>query len=516
MSDKLTSKKALDRASMRKQDDNVAKFEYEATQTNTKRKNVSASQRPHQDIVFSKQKRKKGERITQDVLENIPLAGWMIRRHLDAVSSFYVEVDSAIPKEIRDNIEMLFKWHGKARNFDAARRHSIDEAFRLFELNKVIDGDSMMVKINRQSSNRYGAIQLVEGSRIARPNDLPGYLNVVDQNGFKKVSDHGLELDEFGGVKSYIVCKYNAHGRQLVYDRRVLARDAIYSGYFNRYSQTRGESPLMCAVNQLMDIKEGMEYILLKIKLHALFGYAIQKEAVEGIGDGLPSSALEIEDQDPSYVDENMTDTSREVDISSGPFSVNLMEGEKIQTIESETPPESVKDYTELAIRSALLALDIPFSFFDATGSNFAKVIADRKMYEISAESKRAKNMAAYEQYVDWKLDMWTRNGDISIPYNELRDFVHVRATPTPWLDKESEIAAEERAIALGLKSIPDLGKERGVDVYEVLQRQSEFLRRAEELDVPVYIGDPGARSERDNRLDNEIREQENEMQDEQ
>jgi capsid protein len=111
---------------------------------------------------------------------------------------------------------------------------------------------------------------------------------------------------------------------------------------------------------------------------------------------------------------------------------------------------------------------------------------------------------------------MWTRNGDISIPYNELRDFVHVRATPTPWLDKESEIAAEERAIALGLKSIPDLGKERGVDVYEVLQRQSEFLRRAEELDVPVYIGDPGARSERDNRLDNEIREQENEMQDEQ
>ena len=515
MADKMAISAAKSRVEARSKQD-VASFEYEATQNTSKRKGTISRQKPHSDVSLNVAKRKKGEYKAQDVLENIPLAGWMIRRHLDAVSSFYVDVDSGVDEDIAKRIKDLFAWHGKAKNFDASRRHSIDEAFRLFELNKVIDGDSLMVKINRQNSHRYGAIQLVEGSRITRPSDLPPFLSGVDRDGFKKVSEHGLELDRFGGVKSYIVTRYNNHNRRLVYDKRVMARDAIYSGYFNRYCQTRGESPLLCAINQLLDIKEGMEYILLKIKLHALFGYAVTKDAVEGIGDGLPSSAQEVVDQDANYEDDDDADVSREIDISGGPFGLNLLEGEKIQTIESETPPESVKAYTELAIRSALLALDIPFSFFDAGGSNFAKVIADRKMYEISAESKRAKNMAAYEEYVDWKLGMWTQDGTLDIPYTEIRDMVHVRSTPTPWLDKESEIAAEERAIALGIKTIPDLGRERGVDVYENLERQSKFLARARELDVPIYIGDPGARSERDNELDNEIQEDENEREDEQ
>lgn len=489
--------------------ENVKSFEYEAVEHSDKRKSAPARQKPHQDTILMPSRRKVAENATQDVLENIPLAGWMIRRHLDAVSSFYVDVDAKLPIETRKRIEGLFQWAGLARNFDAARRFSIGEAFRLFELNKVIDGDSLMVKINRRSSARYGAIQLVEGSRIKRPSDLPPFLAGMVSANVKKITDLGLELDEYGGAKSFIVCKYGPDNKTLVFDRRVLARDAIYSGYFERYSQTRGISPLLSALNQLLDIKEGMEHILLKIKLHALFGYAITRDAIDTIGDGLASASTVVYDEDPDSNDEDMPDTAREIDVSKGPFGLNLLDGEKVQTIESNTPPESVKAYTELAIRSALLALDIPFSFFDAAGSNFAKVIADRKMYEISIEAKRAKNQAAYEEYVDWKLAMWTADGALPMSYQEVREFVHVRSTPAPWLDKASEIDAEERAVSLGLKSIPQLARERGTDAYEVLQQQAEYLARAEELNVPVYIGHPGARSERDNRIDNDIRTEE-------
>jgi capsid protein len=334
-------------------------------------------------------------------------------------------------------------------------------------------------------------------------------------NGEKFISDHGLELDEFGGVKSYIVCKYNKNKRNLLFDKRIFARDAIYSGYFEEYSQTRGISPLLAAVNELLDIKESKEAILLKIKLHAIFGIAFVKDAIDGIGDGLPSAARAVEDEDAGYEDENTADVAREVDLTGGPFTLNLLEGEKADTIESNTPPESVKAYTELAIRSALLALDIPYSFFDGTGTNFAKVIADRKMYEIAAEAKMEKNLAAYEEYVDWKLWMWTQDGTLPMPYEEIRDYVHVRPYPSPWLDKASEIDAEERAISLGIKSIPQLARERGVDPFEVLEQQSEFLKRANELKVPIYVGHPGSRSERDNRLDNEIRADEAEGEDE-
>jgi len=493
----------------------TASLSYEAVDNTTKRKNAPSGQRPHKDVVLFPAKRKKAENALTDVMENIPLAGWMVRRHLDAVSKFYVDVDSKVDKGTRDRIEALFRWAGLARNFDAARRHSVDEAFRLFELNKIIDGDSLMVKINRKTSPRYGAIQLVEGSRIARPTDLPASLARMLPNGEKFISDHGLELDEFGGVKSYIVCKFNKNKRNLLFDKRIFARDAIYSGYFEEYSQTRGISPLLAAVNELLDIKESKEAILLKIKLHAIFGIAFVKDAIDGIGDGLPSAARSVEDEDAGYEDENTADVAREVDLTGGPFTLNLLEGEKADTIESNTPPESVKAYTELAIRSALLALDIPYSFFDGTGTNFAKVIADRKMYEIAAEAKMEKNLAAYEEYVDWKLWMWTQDGTLPMPYEEIRDYVHVRPYPSPWLDKASEIEAEERAISLGIKSIPQLARERGVDPFEVLEQQSEFLKRANELNVPIYVGHPGSRSERDNRLDNEIRADEAEGEDE-
>ena len=503
--DKLSQSKASKRAAAR--DAEKAQFSYEAVESSTKRKQQPKRQIEHPDIRLTVPKRKLGENITQDVLENIPLAGWAIRRHLDAVSSFYVDVDSSLPKELRDKIEALFVWAGKPKQFDASGRHSIQSAFRLYEMNKVKDGDSLMAKISSRRSSRFGTVQLIEGNKIARPNDLPPNLAKLTKDGYKIVTDHGVEVDEYGAAKSYIVCKYSPDGRKLMFDKRVMAQDAIFSGYFNRYSQTRGESPLLCAVNQFMDIKEGMEFILLKIKLHALFGYAITKEAVDGIGDGLGSSAVEIEDGDPQYSDEAEPDVEREIEVSNGPFSVNLREGEKIQTIESETRPESVKDYTELAIRSALLALDIPFSFFDAGGSNFAKVIADRKMYEIACESKRRSNQDAYEQWVDWKLSIFTSPGGPleKYSYAELRNHITVRPHPTPWLDKESEIAAEERAIALGIKSIPDLARERGVDPFEVIDKQAEFLAYAESKNVPIYIGDPGARSERENRLDNEL-----------
>ena len=499
----LSNAKAIARARSRK---DTSAFEYEAVQSTNRRKVTPAGQKPHQDVILKRHERKKGERATNDLLDNIPLAGWMIRRHLDAVSSFYFDVD-ANAGDMRKTVMDLLDWHGQARNYDAAKRHSRDEAMRLFELNKVLDGDSLKVKLTAKSSPRYGSIQLIEGSQITKPADLPKALQSMDKDGNPRVTDQGLELDDFGGVKSYIVCKYARGQRVLKYDRRVLARNAIYSGYFERYAQTRGISPLMCAINQFLDIKEGMEYILLKIKLHALFGIAITQNAVDSV-DGLPSSGDYVDDEEPGEDSEPQQDVSREIDMSNGPFNLNLIPGEEAKTIESDTPPESVRDYTGLAIRCALLALDIPYTFFDGRSASFSHIIADRKMYEESVRSKRQKNEEVMEQYLDWVIQMWIDDGKITgMTYEELRPLVHVHPRPSPWLDKMNEIRASEREVAIGLKSIPTLGRERHIDVYAELEKQAEYLEAARNKNVPIYIADPGQRSDRDNEIDNEIKE---------
>lgn len=476
----------------------VMNFAYEAVESSNRRKQQTSHQKKHLDRILTAPKRKKAENISQDLLENHALVGWAIRRHLDSVTRFYFEVDQDLPDEIRRQTMKLFDWHGKARNFDAARRHSRDEAFRLAEISKIVDGDVLMAKIGRRTSRRYGSLQLIEGTRITRPLDLPKSFD-------KRVNEHGLELDEWGGVNAYIICKYNERGTKLVYDKRILADQAIYSGYFDRYSACRGVSPLLAAANQYLDLADANEYQLLKIKLHALFGYYITREMLDVDGaDGLSATNTPDEDADAYDDDDSHGVIQEEVDFSEGPVALDLDPGEKVGMIESNTPPESVKAFTELQIRIALLSLDIPYTFFDGDKANFSKIVADRKTYEASIHSKAEKNREMVEQYRDWKLSQWVANGDITgISFDKLRDSVHVRKHPTAWLDALTEIQFEERMVALGLKSIPTLGKERGIDVYEEMKKQEAFLREAESRNVPVYIGDPGARSEKDNDIDN-------------
>ena len=510
MSNSISISKAKERLASRQTP--TTSLAYEAVANTERRKTKQAGQKPHADRVLDVGKRKIGENAAQDALENIPLAGWMIRRHLDSVANFYFEVDTTIKDEkVRKQILDLLEWHGKARNFDAARRHSRDEMVRLLEIAKVIDGDGLWSKITRKNSPRYGSVQLFEGTRIKKPTvGLPKYLA---QEGV--VTDLGLELDEYGGVKSYIVCKYNKRGTNLEFDRRIMSKDAIYSGYFERYAQTRGVSPLMAAINSLLDIKESQEFQMLKIKLHALFGVAITTKMLDAeTGDGLPSSASGVEDESGYDADESTADVQREIDFSKGPMLLNLDEGEDAKTIESNTPPESVKAFTELAIRCALLAFDIPYTMFDGNKSTFAQVVADRKLYSVSVLNKRKKNKEVLEQYLDWKLADWCENGDIDADYLDIRDSVKVCSMPDPWLDAVNEIQFEERAIAIGLKSIPGVARERGIDAFEVLEQQAQFLNRAKELNVPIYVGDPGARSERDNDLDNKIKKDDSETND--
>jgi hypothetical protein len=489
-------------------------FDYEALSGNSRRKSPRTGTKRHMDSVVTLSKARTAQNLTENMTQNMVLAKWMISRHLDAVTRFYFDVDpnAKVSPALKERILQLFEWHAAPRNFDAARRHSRDSAFRMFETHKVKDGDALMVKIGKPTSPRYGSLQLVSGTRIARPKDLPAAM-------LAKVSDRGLELDKYGGVNAYIVCKYNAQGNDLLYDSRILADQAIYGGYFDGYDQTRGVSPLLVAANTFMDVSEGMEANLLKIKLHALFGYYVSRDLAEAEGDdGLPSTSVGVEDSDVDAGDGHQGgDTQQEINFSQGPVEVNLSPGEKIGLIESQTPPESVKEYTELAIRIALLSLDIPYTFFDGRKSSFAHVVADRKLYHDSVMHKQSSNKQAYDEYKNWKLRQWVADGKIEFDGNveELFDIVKVRPYPSPWLDRLNEIAFEERSIALGLKSIPGLGREHNIDVYKNVEETGKFLEFARSKNVPIYIGVPGARSDRDADIQNDIaKEEANERQD--
>ena len=482
-----------------------AKFDYDAIEKKGRRKVHVASPKKHADIVLDRYKRKQAENTLQHAIENQPIFAWAIRRHMDAVTRFYFDADYDLPEKARKRVLSLFDWHAKPKNFDAARRHSRDQMMRLFEISRLIDGDALMPMINSKSSARRGSLQLVEGTRIYKPDDLP-------QSMVSRVSDHGLMLDKWGGTNAFVVCKYDKRGHRLVYDKVVRAENAIYRGYFERYSQTRGVSPVMSAANSFTDISNSMEWQLLKIGIHALFGFGITREIMDetaGLGSTRPEDEEEevLEEGEYIYHPPELDDGP---DFSEGPVQLDLDPGEKFEALESKTPPEGVKDFTELCIRVAILSLDIPYTMFDGRRSTFSHVIADRKMYEQSIMSKQEDNRTALEEYKEWKIHEWVEDGRLTgASADEFIEKVHVRPYPTPWLDKKDEIAAAEKEIGLGLKSIPGIARERRVDVMEVLREQSEYLKEAKSKGVPIYIAHPGAVSEKEKDEQAEIRESE-------
>ncbi len=79
---------------------------------------------------------KKGEALTNDVLDNIPLAGWMIRRHLDAVSSFYFDVDKAAGDNRKVVMDLFCGSTGRLEILTRQNATTGDESMRLFEMGR--------------------------------------------------------------------------------------------------------------------------------------------------------------------------------------------------------------------------------------------------------------------------------------------------------------------------------------------------------------------------------------------
>ena len=437
-----------------------------------------------EDDVLNATKRRKLQATAKDQPRNVSILAWMLRRHLDYVSRFAPHIRTGIP-EIDKKVISLLKWHGHRDNFDIAGRHGRDDFMRIFEASKSIDGDVLAIKLDS------GHLQGIEGDLVAKPSDLDN----VPKQYQEKISQHGLVLNDQLRVEKYCLCKrqsINGTGRDFV--RLIDRDDAIFDGYFSRFSQTRGISLFAPTVNMVQDMSETLEWVALKAKLHALFGLAFKRQATGGMRwnkDGYSDSTN----------NEDTTKNPYEVQITPrGIFTLDLDPGDDVTPIESKEPSTELLGFTREEIRMILLALDIPFTAYDSMQASFSARIADRAEYEESAADKRRKNAEVLTEYSSWKLVRWASQpevlGDLlaknklSLP--ELQTQLEWIPAGTPWLDKQSEIRGDQLAVGMGADSTPRVARRRGLDAYQIIDEQAEFLAYAKDAGVPIYNAAPG------------------------
>ena len=452
-------------------------FGYEATESKGRRQ-APQVRTMSEDLVMSQDRRRKLQATAADLSRNFELAAWMIRMHVAYVSQFDLHVATGNPDLDRE-ITALFDWHGRKRNFDTASRHSRSDAMRLFEIAKVFDGDAAFIKTGN------GSLQGLPGKRIYKPADAP-----------KSVNDRGLVLASTGEVLQYCVCRWKNDGKTLEYDHLENAQNVIFDGYFQDFDQTRGISPLASAINRMQDTREAFEWTHLKIKLHSLFGIVFKRDAPSGMWDN------------PDDDDDATGDPQYKVSLDKGVMSLDLKPGDDVDTIESKTPSSEFLNYTELAIRIALLSLDIPYTFLDSSKASFSARIADANQYEFLCEPKREKNQAVMQEYSDWKLAGWMASPNprfarmremadaerLTVP--ELQAKTQWIGRGTPWVDKLKQIQGDEKAIANGLDSRQRIARRRGQgNVFRLFDELAEEERYATEKGATLMLGASGQKS---------------------
>lgn len=430
-------------------------FAYDAA-TASNRRRITAPILRSEDFELLPQHRKQLVASQHDIARNYTVARWMIERHLDYVTSF--EFQSRTGDETLDSlVESKFSEWSQPQNCDVAKRHSFRAGIRLMESSAVRAGDVLPVRLSD------GRIQWVEGDRIATPSSgLP-----LDLDPTRIV--HGVLIDDYGAAEGYVVCRRGQKGAphnsptSLVFEDFVSAEDARLHGFFDRFDQVRGVSPLACALNPLQDSYEATVYALGRMKIDQLFGLSIFR-------------------QDPNRLPETEeTQDYTQLPIAKQPqFILDLDPGDRAEFLESSQPSTQFQSFMRLSIQLCLKALAIPFSFFDESFTNYSGARQALLQYQQAADLRRNSIRQQLDEITRWRWKLFIEDSELPrIDEKDIR-FEWV-ATGLPWIDPLKEVQAQLAALSAGLDSRTNILKRSTgrefVDVVTELAAESELLK---------------------------------------
>ncbi len=454
--------------------------EYEATQDRHRRRATSITLYSEDDELDTSD-RKKLLNNARDLLRNFSDAAWAIRKHLDFVSTFGFQ-----PRTDDEGFNAEFKaWlyeASKPFRFEAAERHRLDRFFRLLEAHRTVDGDVFMLKLTD------GRVQAIEGDRIRTAWKNSKTPSDFDPDKFT----HGIQTTGSGKASRYCVC--TRVGSSFEFETLLQARNVIPYGFYHRFDQVRGVTPLSSALNQFRDVYEGREYALLKSKVAQLFGIKFTADPNAAPANAPMQQVYGTEAESTQTQDAAGNDPGAyDVDFSKGAVQLDLTgdPGHDAEFLENKTPSTEFQEFDKRVIAAALKSLDIPYSFYDESHTNFFGSKGALQQYLFSADIKRADHIELRDQWLSWRLGLAVATGELTLPRGRDFDWLDWEWIPKglPWWKPLEEVKAQREAIAAGLLSVPDACQERGEDASAVADRQIrwevETKRKREAANLP-------------------------------
>lgn len=430
---------------------------YDALNPKGRRRKASRQSIRPEEVLMTQSRRDDITANAYDVYRNVAMLQWMVRQTLNYCCTFDVQFqtpDDGLNQALRDNMTR----DCKAENLDYVGRMDWDDHRRVLESLKITGGDSFVIPL------REHRIQALEGTVCRNPRNGGG-------------SDRwckGARLNRRNRVM-----EWNFRDESLVRhheelrDKRIRARNVWqHVQYEGRLNQIRGVSTIMAILNELRDVYEGFDHARAKMKLDQIFGAHVKYK--DGGGDpGNPVARTTNEDGGAPDEDDETPDELH-MDFGAGPVVVDREDIEKVDLLMSNSPAKDTQEFLKLCIMVALIALDLPYNFFDAAHTNFFGSRAAWILYERSCMARRKSQIRLHNRMTDWRLWQWFLpidfggTGELTLPKSLSIEDIRYTWIPRgiPWWKPKEELEANAAAVAMGWKTNQDVCDENGFGLY--------------------------------------------------
>lgn len=442
-------------------------LKYNAIEDRPTRRPVYVSTRS-EDRELPTEQRRRLISEARDQQRNFSLAGFALRKHLQFVS--YYRFSAGTPdREFNKRLERLVALWKEPKNCDAARRRGFDELMTILESHRAIDGDVGVLK------RTDGRIQLIESDRIATPTDFgadPSWVN-------------GVKLDSDGAAIAYSICRRKEYGG-FEFERVVDAQNFDLPAYLTRADQIRGVSLFAPAVEMVSYLYDGLSYALAKLKLEQILGL----KTTLSDGESIVASYDDQTTDDADSISRKAAET-----FGSDVMHLALKVGEDAQFMESSNPSQNFQSFCESIIRMIFAALDVPFSFYDGSKTNFYGSEGEFEQYLDSVEKKQAPTIATLNGWIfDWLLPNWIIDGLIDLPtgwtIDDLRGDVGWRGSGAPSWRLFRNVKEVQAGISAGLVSPLRVADSYGEDMLRNIDELAQIRRYSASQDVFVPYGE--------------------------
>lgn len=433
-----------------------------------------------EDTIATQRVRRILQASAQDLARNFAIARWAIQKHLDYVTSFSFQAktdDVAFNREL----EAFIEFRSTPGQFDVAGRHAMRRAIRLAEATRVVGGDCLLVKILKPGPTGIAAqrIQFVEPDRVRNPDEWtpsdPTWVN-------------GVQINNDGGTLAYGI--HNRIGSNFTFARKIPARNAFLHAWYDRFDQVRGISPIAAALNWFRDVYEGFEYTLARTKIEQLFGLQIYRNASESFA---PVTAQDSNGSEET--DSDAQPAGYSIDFQKGPFLLDMDAGDKAEVLNGGNPAGSTVDFLKLMIHVALRSLDIPYSFFDESFTNFYGSRGGLIQYLKSCENKIGDIQECLNWWTNWVIGMAVADGTIRLPAGMNYEDIYYEHVPAgvPWWDPAKEARGQAMGVAMGVTSPQRVCRELGTDFETNIDEIAKAMAYAKERGVDLKYADSSA-----------------------